>query len=94
LLIEVIQAARRDPEVAAVVVREIEAREGLITDALSLAQGAGHVDAGVSAAAVGRFTLMLALGSLLVRAMNLPPVDNDEWSSFIARLLDGFRPST
>ena len=59
-----------------------------------LAEDAGSVDADVAPAAVARFTLMLALGSLLVRAMNLPPVDNDEWSAFIARLLDGFRPST
>jgi AcrR family transcriptional regulator len=93
LLVEVIQSARRDPEVAAMLAREVGARESLISDALELAQSAGHATSDVSPDAIARFTLMVALGSLLVRAMNLPPVDNDEWTALISRLLDAFRPS-
>ena len=94
LLIEVIQAARRDPDVAAMLAREVQSREALIADALKLAQNAGHAANDVSADAAARFALMLALGSLLVRALGLPAVDGDEWATFFARLIDGFRPTT
>lgn len=48
-------------------------------------------DPDVDADVVARFCLMLSLGSLLVRAMDLPSTEPDEWASFITRLVGGFR---
>ena len=42
--------------------------------------------------AAARFMLMAALGSVLVRAMNLPNIEPDTWNAFVTRLIDGFRP--
>ena len=51
--------------------------------------------AGESSADAGsRFTLMLGLGALLVRALDLPAVDQAEWSSFIRRLVGAFTDET
>lgn len=91
LLPEAILAARRDPEVAEHLVRDVLAREELFTDLVRLSQTSGEATADVSPEVVARFCLMLGLGSLLVRAMNLPSTDHDAWSSFITRLVDGFR---
>jgi AcrR family transcriptional regulator len=91
LLVEVILAARRDPEVAEILLREVAGRERLMADFLRLGQAAGEVTEDIDPAVVARFCLMLGLGSLLVRAMDLPSTDSGAWSSFITRLVDGFR---
>lgn len=92
LLAEVILAARRDPDAAAVLLREVAGREHLLADVVRFGQAAGDVVADVDAEVVARFCLLLGLGSLLARAMDLPPTDHDAWASFIDRLVDGFRP--
>jgi len=91
LLAEVILAARRDPDAAQVLVREVLASESLLTDLLRFGQSAGEVVPDVDPAVVARYCLMLGLGSLLVRAMELPSTDPDAWRAFIGRLVDGFR---
>jgi AcrR family transcriptional regulator len=91
LLPEAILAAQRDPEVAALLGRDVAAREAFFSDLVRLAQSSGEATDDVSAEVVARFCLMLGLGSLLVRAMDLPATDDDDWSSFITRLVDGFR---
>ena len=92
LLPEAILAARRDPEVATRLVRDVRSRERLLTNVVRMAQANGEADDDVDPDVVARFCLMLGLGSLLVRAMDLPQTDPVAWSSFIARLIDGFRP--
>ena len=92
LLAEMILAARRDPEVAEILLRETAGREGLMADIVRFGQSAGDVVADVDPAVVARFCLMLGLGSLMVRALDLPSTDSDAWASFINRLVDGFRP--
>jgi AcrR family transcriptional regulator len=91
LLAEVILAARRDPDAAEVLRREVAAHEALLVDLFRFGQQTGDVDAGVDPAVGARYCLMLGLGSLLIRAMDLPSTDHDEWSSLIDRLVDGFR---
>lgn len=91
LLVEVIMAARRDPEVADTLVEQVTGREALLADLLRFGQTAGEVVGDVDPAVVARFCLMLGLGSLVVRAVDLPPTDPDAWASFISRLVDGFR---
>jgi AcrR family transcriptional regulator len=92
LLVEAITAARRDKETLRVLTTQVRDREKLLAEFIRLAQSAGEVDEDADAAALARFCLMLMLGSLLVRAANLPSVNRDAWSALITRLVDGFRP--
>lgn len=91
LLAEVILAARRDPATAEQLRHKVKQREALLADVLRFAQAAGEVDGTVDAAAVVRLCLMLGLGSLLVRVLDLPAADPASWSALVTRLVDGFR---
>lgn len=91
LLAEMALAARRDPESAEVLRREVAAHEAVLADLFRFGQGGGDVVDDVDAAVAARYCLMLGLGSLLVRAIGLPSTDRDEWGSLIDRLVDGFR---
>ena len=92
LLIEAVSAGRRDPEVLRVLGEQVVAREELFAQLIELGQAAGEVAADADAQALARFCLMLGLGSLLVRAMDLPNVNRAAWGALINRLVDGFRP--
>ncbi|HEY2429258.1 MAG TPA: TetR/AcrR family transcriptional regulator [Acidimicrobiales bacterium] len=91
LLIEAVVAARRHPEVARVLTAALTHREHQLVQLLSAAQAIGEADPTLSAPAVVRFAFMAALGSLVVSALRLPPVDGGEWSAVIARLVDNIR---
>ena len=91
LLVQAIVAAHDDPEVGAVLSASFMDRAGLLTALLRHAQQRGVIDPELSPDAVVRFTLMVALGSLLVAALDLPPVDHDDWTALIARLVDSIR---
>ncbi len=91
LLAEMILASSRDPEVAAVLVREASRQEHLLADFVRLAQSAGDVVGDVDPSVLARFCLMLGLGSMMVQALDLPHTDSDAWASFINRLVDEFR---
>ena len=91
LLAEVIVAARRDPEAARILVRECAGREELLADFIRIGQAAGDVVDDVDPAVIARFCLMLGLGSLMVRAIDLPTTDASAWADFIDRLVDQFR---
>lgn len=92
LLAEAILAGRRDPEVASMLLARVGESEQTLADVVRFAQRSGEAATDVEADVVARFCLMLGLGSLLVGAMDLAPTDDRAWSSFIARLVDGFRP--
>ncbi len=91
LLAEAILAARRDPEVAQILLREITGREKLLADFVRFGQRGGDVVAGIDPAVVARFCLMLGLGSLMVRALDLPSTDSDAWAAFVDRIVNHFR---
>lgn len=92
LLVELITASRRDPDAARILLREVSGREELMAELIRFGQAAGDVVSDVDPAVVARFCLMLGLGSLLLRAMDIPSTDSDAWASFINRIVDGFRP--
>lgn len=97
LLAEAIVAARRDPEVAAVLADHVGQSEGFFSSLIRHAQRRGDVDPDVSADAVARLCFMIALGSLVLRALDLPRTDPTDWSDLLHRIVDSFRlesPST
>ena len=44
--------------------------------------------------AAARFALMLSLGSMLVRSLDMPVTDPAEWTTFIGCLIGGFSQET
>jgi AcrR family transcriptional regulator len=91
LLVEAIVAAQRHPEVSALLISEFARGEERIVELIRAGQDQGTVDERVRAAAVARFLTMLSLGSLMVSAADLPPVDEDDWAVLIDDMLSRFR---
>jgi AcrR family transcriptional regulator len=91
LLIEAVVAAKRDPEVAHVLRTSFVDRENQLGQLLRAAQAVGAIDADLSAEAVVRFTLMVALGSVVVGALDLPATEHKDWAALITRLVDNIR---
>lgn len=85
LILEAIVASRRDPVVAELVAQAFAEREVGIQNLVRRGQEAQSLDARVSPNAIARFSLVVALGTMLVEAIDLEPIDDDEWS----RLIDG-----
>jgi len=91
LLMEAIVAAKRDPEVAQVLISSLVEREARLAELLRSAQATGEIDADLPAPAAVRFALMVALGSMAAGALGLPPTDHEDWVALIARLVDNIR---
>ncbi|MCC5951500.1 MAG: TetR/AcrR family transcriptional regulator [Acidimicrobiia bacterium] len=90
LIVEAIVAAKRHPDVAALLAVHFTANEAKLAARLEAAQAAGALDGTVPVEAVSRFLVMLSLGALLLRAMDLPQVDEDDWSTLITDLVSRF----
>lgn len=91
LLIIAIVAARNDPEVARLLLEGMSSRERLFRGLIASAQESQALTDDLSAAAVSRFCLMIAAGSLFVEALGLEPVDHREWTALIERLVGSIR---
>ncbi len=94
LLSEALLASRRDAELAQVLAGALREREGRMARLLGEAQGRGEVTDEVSVDVAARFTLMLGLGALFVRALDLPAPDPDDWDAFIHRIIAAFTEET
>jgi hypothetical protein len=94
LLTEALLASRRDAELAQVLATALGKRERFMAALLTAGQSAGELTGDVSAEAAARLALMLNLGSLLVRALDLPPTDPDDWGRLARRLVDAFTQET
>jgi AcrR family transcriptional regulator len=92
LLVQGIVAANRHPEVAEALVAALTEREERMAEMLRAGQSDGAVARSLQPAAVSRFLLMVVLGSMLVAATDLPPVDDDDWTELIDDLVGRFRP--
>jgi AcrR family transcriptional regulator len=92
LLLEAIAAARRDPDLAVVLSASLAGREAVMVELMRQSQRAGDLDATVAPEAVARFCLMVVMGALMSRVVDLPAVDPAGWTRFMTRLVDGFRP--
>lgn len=91
LLISAIVAARNDTEVSRLLIDGLSGREQLFCELIASAQESGALSSEVSADVVARFCLMLAVGSLVVEALGIDPVDHGEWTALIERLVGSIR---
>lgn len=87
LLAEALLAARRDTEVARVLADALADRSTAMATVVADGQAQGVLTDEVSADVVARFGLMLGLGSMLIRELELPAVDPGEWSTFVRRIV-------
>lgn len=92
LLVEAIVAAKRHPDVRALLTASFAEGEQRFAGSLRAGQDAGTIGAGVRTAAVSRFVTMLVLGSLMVAALDLPDVDDDDWAVLLHDLVGRFGP--
>jgi AcrR family transcriptional regulator len=92
LLVQAIVAANRHPEVASALVAALSEREERIAGVLRAGQDDGTIARSIQPVAVSRFLLMVLLGSMLVAATDLPPIDDDAWTELIDDLVGRFRP--
>ncbi len=91
LLIEAFVAARRDVDLARLVRSLIDERAAAIGSIVARGHADGSVDDGVSGDALTRFSLVLALGSLLYTSIGIDRPDEAEWSSLIHRIVRSFQ---
>jgi AcrR family transcriptional regulator len=87
LLIEAFVAARRDDDLAHLVKGLVDERAAGIGAIVDAAKREGSVSPDVSADALTRFSLVLALGSLLYTSIGIDRPDADEWSTLIHRIV-------
>lgn len=92
LLAEAMVAARRDPEVAEVMAQGVGEREAFFAGLIRHAQRRGDIAGEVAPDAVARLCFTIALGSMVLRALDLPRTDEADWSDLLNRLADAFRP--
>lgn len=92
LLPDALAAARRDPELAALLRERLGRREDNIADLVDRAKRDGAIDPAVATDALTRFCMTLATGAVVVRALGLDPPDQDDWQALIHRLLEAIAP--
>ncbi len=93
LLVEAVGAARRDPDVAKMLRKNVATRETELALLIHEAQRAGDIDADLSPDVVARLCTTLALGSLVVRALQLDRPDPEAWASVIDTVIGAFAPA-
>jgi AcrR family transcriptional regulator len=87
LFTEAVVAARRQPGVAEVVRGHLEERETSLVALGREAQATGRLDPTLPIEATVRFWVLLRLGSLLVRALDLESPETDDWEAVIDRVV-------
>ncbi len=93
LIVEALVAARRDGEVAAMMREHLRERDAWLVVIIRAGQAEGSFAPDLAPEVVSRYCLMLLVGSILLPAAGLAPVDDGEWAAFIARLGDVLRPA-
>jgi len=92
LLVEVVAAARRHPEVLAILTEEAGSREDLLAQAIAASQEADEVDPALDPRAVARFMFTVVLGAAAAQEAALPAVSPDAWATLLDRVIDALRP--
>jgi AcrR family transcriptional regulator len=87
LLAEAWAAARRDPEVGALV-RGLHARaEAAVAEVVERAKADGDVEADVAPAAVARFGTALSIGYHVLHSAGVADPDDDDWVRLMTRVV-------
>lgn len=92
LMLEAFVAARRDPDVAALLQRRIEDQDLQLAKLVGEAKAQGAIDPALDTDAVVTFCHSVALGFLLYRAIDRPLPSPREWAAVIDRLVLAARP--
>lgn len=92
LLLEVIVTATRDENIAGLVRGQFLAAERATVTAISEGQEDGEVSADIGADALGRFASIVAFGSLVAAALELPEIDESRWEGVIRLMVEATRP--
>jgi AcrR family transcriptional regulator len=92
LLLDAVVAARRDPELAALVRTRVEHRQQRLCEFVERARDEGAIEAGTDAQTLAYYCTTLAMGALVMRTLELTPPDQDDWHQLIHRLVDSLAP--
>jgi AcrR family transcriptional regulator len=87
LLLDAIVAARRDRDLADTLRGRARHRRAQLSELVAGAQRAGTVDPAVDPDAVSRLCTVIALGSVVARALDLPASDPDTWGDLVDRIV-------
>ena len=90
LLVEALLTSRRDAQLRQVLSNALSEREQTTAALIARGQSEGQLVDDIAPEAAARFALMLSLGSMLVRSLDLPETDADEWTAFMRRLVDAY----
>ena len=92
LLFEALVAARRDPEVAALLCDRLMSFRGLVGDVVARGQAEGSLADDVDVEAVAELCQALGMGFLLMEAVGLPHAGEEAWHDLIDRLVGAVEP--
>ena len=92
ILVESLAASRREPQVAEVLKSSLEEREDGLAALIRRGQDHGEIAAEVSPTAVARLCMLLMLGSVVTRTVDLDPVPTQEWEAVINSLVRNLEP--
>ncbi len=92
LLLETTVAARRDPELAAMLERRLADERMRLAKILDQARGEGLFDPALDVDAVVTFIQSIGLGFTFFRTVDTPMPDADGWQVFIDRLIASALP--
>ncbi|MCX7620292.1 MAG: TetR/AcrR family transcriptional regulator, partial [Acidimicrobiales bacterium] len=92
LLLEAFVAARRDPDVAALLREQFDERRARLAALLDAGKAAGVVDTGLDTYAVVHFAHAVGLGFLLYEALGMKHPDQRSWEEVVARVVAALDP--
>lgn len=92
LLFEAFAAARRDPDVAKFLVDHVDGQQALLRAVVTIIKDSGELADAVEPDAFVRFCQVLAVGSLVLDAVGVPPVEPAAWRALLERIADAARP--
>lgn len=92
LLLEATVAARRDPDLAAMLERRLEDERMRVTKILDQARAEGLFDPALDTEAVLTFIQAIGLGFMMFRTMGTPMPDAEAWQIWIDRVIQAALP--
>jgi AcrR family transcriptional regulator len=94
LLLEAFVAARRDPELRALLEEHLATRSAVFSRIVEFAKRHGDIDPGLDTASVVHFCQAVGLGFLLYEAIDAPKPDPAAWQELIGRLVEALGGSS